>query len=328
MKKSLLALAVLGLSGAAMAQSAVTLYGVADGGYGRVKYGCATGPACKGQFIGAGLMNNGDSRVGVRGTEDMGGGLQAGFNFETGLSLDDGSTRGGGLSTGFWQRQANMWVGGQQWGKISLGRQFTPSYLANSMYELTGMANYTVVGNTYKFLGVTDRRAPSAFAYVSPTFAGVTAALAYVSRNDLPLPSKKDVWDGAVLYSGGPVSAGLGVNKLGRSKTNFQLGGKYAMDIGNGVGFAVAGSYTQASLPDSKAVRRGFGIGGSVSAYGFTGTVDLTRDTKNKWDVASKKYTNGLAEVKYALSKRTSVYGAYLRLDKTNNWGIGVHHNF
>jgi len=328
MKKSLLALAVLGLSGAAMAQSSVTLYGVADGGVGRVKYGCdAAKPGdCKTQFLGAGLMNNGDSRLGVKATEDMGGGLQAGINFETGLSLDDGSTRSvpppKGLSGGFWQRQANVSIGNpQQWGTIKLGRQFTPSYLANSMYELTGMANYTVVGNTYKFLGVTDRRAPSAFAYISPSFSGVTGAVGYVSRNDLGL--KKDVWDVAVLYGGGPISAGLGVNKLANSKTNYQLGGKY--DFGS---FAVAASYTSASRVNDKAIRRGFGLGGSATFGAFTGTLDLSRDIKNKWDANSKKYTNGLVEVKYALSKRTSVYGAYLRLDKTNNFGLGVHHNF
>jgi len=313
MKKSLVALAVLGLSGAAMAQSAVTLYGVADAGYGRVKYGCAANtPACKGQFIGAGLMNNGDSRVGVKGTEDMGGGMTASFNFETGLSLDDGSTRGA-----FWQRQANVAVGGA-WGTVKLGRQFTPSYLANSLYDLTGMANYAVVGNTYSYLGVGDRRVPSAFAYVSPTFSGVTAAVGYVTKNDLG--ANKAAWDAAVLYGNGPISAGLGVNKVVNSKTNYQLGGKY--DFG---GFAVAASYTQASN-QAKDVRRGLGLGGSATFGAFSVVLDLTRDLKNHW--GPKKYTNGVAEVKYAMSKRTSLYGAYLRLDKTNNYGVGIHHNF
>ncbi|MDR0274296.1 MAG: porin [Burkholderiaceae bacterium] len=316
MKKSLVALAVLGLSGVAMAQSNVTLYGVADAGVGRAK----SSGDLKTHFLGAGLMNNGDSRVGVKGTEDMGGGLQAGFNFETGLSLKDGAATAGGLSNGFWQRQANVFVGGP-WGAVKLGRQFTPSYLANSTYELTGEANYTVVGNTYKWVGVTDRRAPSAFAYVSPTLSGVTAAVGYITKKDLGL--SKDVWDAAVLYGNGPISAGFGVNKLGNSKTNYQLGGKY--DFG---GFAVAASYTSASLPESKAVRRGFGLGGSATFGAASVVVDLSRDTKNAWDASRKKYTNGLVEGKYALSKRTSLYAAYLRLDKQNNWGLGLHHNF
>ena len=324
MKKSLVALAVLGLSSVAMAQSAVTLYGVADAGVGKInKNVTGINNSGKWEFMGAGLMNNGDSRLGVKGTEDMGGGLNAGFNFETGLSLDNGATRGGFLSGGFWQRQANVWVGGA-WGTVKLGRQFTPSYLANSMYDLTGMANYAVVGNTYGYLGVTDRRAPSAFAYVSPTFSGVTAAVGYVTKRDLG--TSKDVWDAAVLYSNGPISAGLGVNKVSNSKTNYQLGGKY--DFG---GFAVAASYTSASQPESKAVRRGFGLGGSATFGAFSAVLDLSRDTKNQWASGlgtNKKYTNGVVEVKYALSKRTSLYGAYLRLDKTNNYGLGLHHNF
>jgi predicted porin len=322
MKKSLIALAVMGLSGVAMAQSAVTLYGVADAGLGKTAGG-------KTHFIGAGLTNNGDSRVGVRGTEDLGGGLSAGFNFETGLSLNDGSTRSGnypgGLvapgANGFWQRQANMWLSGG-WGTFKMGRQFTTTYLASSMYELTGLANYSVLNNTYANLGVLDRRAPSAFAYVSPSFSGLTAAIAYVNKNDLSWAAlSKDAWDAALLYSGGPISAGLGINKLGNSKTNFQLGGKY--NFGN---FALAASYTSASKPDDKAVRRGFGLGGSATFGAFTATLDLTRDTKNEW--GPKKYTNGVAEVKYALSKRSFVYADYLRLNNTNNWGIGLHHSF
>jgi len=315
----------MGLAGAAMAQSSVTLYGVADAGIGRVKINAMTGAKTNGktEFIGAGLMNNGDSRVGLRGTEDLGGGMSAGFNFETGFSLDNGATTGGGLSSGFWQRQANVFVGGG-WGTIKLGRQFAPSYLANSTYELTGMANYTVVGNTYRWLGLTDRRAPSAFAYVSPNFSGLTAAVGFITKNDLKALNPaitKDAWDVALLYSGGPISAGLGVNKLANSRTNYQLGGKY--NFGQ---FAVAASYTEATQVNNKAKRRGFGLGGSATFGAFSATLDFTRDTKNNW--TAKKYTNGVGEVKYALSKRTFLYGAYMRLDKTNNWGVGLHHSF
>lgn len=318
MKKSLVALAVLGLSGAAMAQSSVTLYGTADAGIGRTPYNTLH---ARTHFMGAGLMNNSDSNLGVRGSEDLGGGSTVGFNFETGLSLNDGSTRAGGLSGGFWQRQANMWIGGQ-WGTVKLGRQFTPSYLATTTYELTKGANYSVLGNTYKYLGVTDKRVPSAFAYISPTFSGLTAAVGFITKADLGLPSDKNAWDAALLYAGGPISAGLGVNKLGDSKTNYQLGGKYNFADQ----FALSVSYTQATLPDSTARRRGFGLGGSWTAGAFSATLDLTRDTKNDW--TAKKYTNGVAELKYSLSKRTFVYGAYLREDKTNNYGLGIRHNF
>ena len=316
MKKSLIALAVLGLSGAAMAQSSVTLYGVADAGIGKIEAGSgladpANDASDKTEFISGSMMNNGTSRLGVRGVEDLGGGLKAGFQFETGLDLDNG-----GNSGAFWSRQANIWLGGN-WGTVKLGRQFTPSYLTTSTFELTGAALYSVLANTYKFAGI-GRRANSAFTYMTPNFGGFTGALAYVTKTDLATP--KAAYDLGLMYANGPIGVGVSVNKFSTSKTNYQAGAKYS--FGN---FALAGSYTQASN-EAKAVRRGFGIGGSANFGAFTVTLDLTRDTKNEW--TGKKYTNGVVEAKYALSKRTFVYGAFLRLDSTNNYGIGVRHNF
>ena len=316
MKKSLIALAVLGLSGAAMAQSSVTLYGVADAGIGKIEAGSGLAKpendaSDKTEFISGSMMNNGTSRLGVRGVEDLGGGLKAGFQFETGLDLDNG-----GSSGAFWSRQANVWLGGN-WGTFKLGRQFTPSYLAGTTYELTGDALYSVLVNTYNYAGI-GRRANSAFTYMTPSFGGFSAALAYVTKTDLGLP--KDAWDLGLMYKNGPIGVGLSANKVANSKTNYQLGGKY--NLGN---FALAASYTQAS-DQAQLRRRGFGVGASANFGAFTATLDLTRDTKNEW--TGKKYTNGVAELKYALSKRTFVYGAFLRLDDTNNYGIGVRHNF
>ena len=160
MKKSLIALAVLGLSGAAMAQSSVTLYGVADAGIGKIEAGSgladpANDASDKTEFISGSMMNNGTSRLGVRGVEDLGGGLKAGFQFETGLDLDNG-----GSSGAFWSRQANIWLGGN-WGTVKLGRQFTPSYLTTSTFELTGTANYSVLANTYNYAWISTGRTAS-----------------------------------------------------------------------------------------------------------------------------------------------------------------------
>lgn len=321
MKKSLIALAVLGLSGAAMAQSSVTLYGVADAGIGKIEAGSGLAAPLndasdKTEFISGSMMNNGTSRLGVRGVEDLGGGLKAGFQFETGIDLDEGGTSTGGPGGGFWGRQANVWLGGN-WGTFKLGRQFTPSYLTTATYELTGTANYSVLANTYNYAGV-GSRANSAFAYVTPNMGGFSAAVAFVSKNDLG--TNKNAWDLGLMYNNGPIGVGLSANKVANSKTNYQLGGKY--NLGN---FALAASYTQAS-DQAQLRRRGFGVGASANFGAFTVTLDLTRDTKNEW--TGKKYTNGVVEAKYALSKRTFVYGAFLRLDDTNNYGIGVRHNF
>ncbi|MCL1961438.1 MAG: porin [Desulfovibrionaceae bacterium] len=344
MKKSLIALAVLGLSGAAMAQSAspcqniympcaatgassVTLYGKADAGLGKIANGglkttpsdtATTGDnSNKTQFLSGSTMNAFDSRVGVRGVEDMGGGLRAGYWFETGLDLNNGAQ----ANPTFWARIAHMWIGGD-WGTVRLGRQYAPSYLTTLAYDLTTTANYSVLGTTYKYVTL-GPRINSGFSYFSPTFNGLTGAVAFVSKNDCPTANcGKNAWDAALMYAMGPVNVGASVNKLSGGKTGYQLGGKY--DFGN---FLVAASYNQsAQLANVKAVRRGFELGGTAKFGAFSVTLDLTRDTKNDW--GGKKYTNGLLELKYSLSKRTFLYGAYLRSDKTNNYGIGIDHNF
>lgn len=335
MKKSLIALAVLGLSGAAMAQSSVTLYGVADAGIAKIKSG-GSDSSNKTEFSSHSTMNNGNSRVGLRGVEDLGGGLKAGFQFETGIDLDNGAADGT-----FWARQANVWLGGN-WGTLKLGRQFTPSYLATGVYELTGTANYSAVTNTYNIAGI-GFRADSALAYVTPDMGGFSAAVAYVTKTDLSASiagASKAAYDLALMYNNGPIAAAASANKVGDGKTNYQVGAKYSFS-----NFALAASYTSSSnasplvknssgnwIPNAafKAVRRGFSLGGAANFGAFSLALDVTRDTKNESEpgIKGKKYTNGVVEAKYALSKRTFVYGAYLRLDGDNNYGLGIRHNF
>ena len=311
MKKSLIALAVLGLSSAAMAQSSVTLYGVADAGVGKVKSATNDG-SNKTEFLSGSLMNNGNSRIGVRGVEDLGGGLKAGFNFESGLDLDNGDHLGSG--GGFWGRNANLWLGGN-WGTFKMGRSLTPSFYGAAVWELTGAANYSVVGNTFGY--VNSLRNNSQFSYKTPDLGGFSAELGYILKPDNGDRAK---WDVNAIYANGPIGVGLSANKTKGTSTNYAIGGKYSFS-----NFALAASYTNVNNA-ANARRRGFGIGGTATFGAFALTVDLTRDTKNEW--TGKKYTNGVVEAKYALSKRTFVYGAFLRLDSTNNYGIGVRHNF
>ncbi|HBY59553.1 MAG TPA: porin, partial [Solibacterales bacterium] len=90
MKKSLLALALLGAFGAASAQSSVTLYGIADVNVQRSdpKAGTASDPQAT---TGVASGYQAGSRLGVRGTESLGGGLNAIFTLELGYNIDDGS---------------------------------------------------------------------------------------------------------------------------------------------------------------------------------------------------------------------------------------------
>ena len=101
MKKTLIALAAVAATGAAFAQSSVTLYGVADIGLAKTnKAGLGYGNDSL-QATANGTLNNGNSRLGVRGVEDLGGGLKASFNFEQGINLANGAT-----DAVTWQRAA------------------------------------------------------------------------------------------------------------------------------------------------------------------------------------------------------------------------------
>lgn len=315
MKKSLIALAVLGASGFAMAQSSVTLYGVADVGLVKAagqttQMGSSTG------------LNNGTSRLGVMGVEDLGGGLKTGFNFEHGLSLENGA---GNLSGGqMWSRAANLWVGGN-WGTFLMGRTLNPTFWGIATWELTGAANYSVVGTTYGFGGTDGPRSSSMFMYTTPNISGFSGTLGYVFKGDRADDNAR--WDLNVKYANGPVAVALTANKSQTQKTSWSLGGNYKFGQ-----FIVAASYNDFQrdrTATGDTYRRGFSIGGTALFGPASVTLDLTRDSKNVFaGVSGKKYTNALLEGKYSLSKRTFVYADYLRLDSTNNYGVGLRHNF
>lgn len=322
MQKHWIALALIGTSAAAFGQSSVTLYGIADAGIGKARIDGDT----KANLISGSTMNNLVSRIGVRGVEDLGGGLKVGFAFETGLTLEDGSTYSGGNGGGFWGREANLWLGGP-WGTFKMGRAYAPADLAAWAWDLTGLANYNVVENMFLDVG-TDYRNNSQFSYRTPKWGGLSAELAYVLRHDhvdrSGAPDGRSKWDLNLIYASGPLSAAFDINKLSGQKANYALGAKY--DFG---GFAVAGSFVDARTLErgdgSFGKRRGFTLGAQARWDAFALTLDLGRDTRNS---AGKKYTNGLLEAKYHLSKRTRLYAAYLRLDGLNNYGLGLQHSF
>ncbi len=329
--KTLIAFSTLATA-TAFAQSSVTLYGAADAGIGKIQ-SPALGPndaSNKTQMTSGSLLNNTTSNIGFAGQEDLGGGTKAGFNFETNLDLEDGSNLTGGA--GFWARQARLWMQGP-WGTFQMGRTYNPSFLALVGWQLTAAANYSVVGDTFNWGGGGTLpagiiRQSSLIGYQTPNMSGFGVNMAYVMKNDNLIPSAanpqgtaRSKWDVAATYVSGPLVAALTANRVQDSSTSFALGGKYK--IGQ---FAVAASYHNAVNINSNGVRRGFSLGGQGTFGLATFTLDLTRDTKNEW--AGKKFTNALAEARYSLSKRTFVYAAYLHLDNTNSYGVGVRHNF
>jgi predicted porin len=139
MKKTLLALAALAASSAAFAQSYVTLYGVMDASVESVK-GAHTVTRVSSD-------NLSSSRIGVKGSEDLGGGTKANFNLESAVKSDTGANGGG--STRFWDRAAWVSLAGG-FGELRLGRTDTP---IGDIAEIEGPARW--IDATAKLLGVT-----------------------------------------------------------------------------------------------------------------------------------------------------------------------------
>ena len=102
MKKSLIALAVLAASGAAMAQSSVSLYGIVDAAYGQVKVTDGVNTAKTTGMFDGGANGIGDSRWGLRGSEDLGNGLKANFNLEQGIDALAARSRTVDVEAQFW----------------------------------------------------------------------------------------------------------------------------------------------------------------------------------------------------------------------------------
>ncbi|CAN7609726.1 porin [Variovorax sp. LjRoot290] len=143
MKKSLVALAALAVAGVASAQSSVTLFGVVDAaisGYSNKSENVGFPTLANPFFVDSikasrtALTNSGynSSRIGFRGTEDLGGGLAASFWLEAPISNDDGQT---GIST-FRRRSTVSLSGG--FGEVRLGRDYTPTFWNDTVFDPFG----------------------------------------------------------------------------------------------------------------------------------------------------------------------------------------------
>lgn len=230
MQKKIIALAVAGLmSGAAFAQSNVTIYGVADGYYGRLS---ADGKQSNNVFNSGGLSG---SRLGFRGAEDLGGGMKAVFEYELAFNLDNtgttaeaiNSTSAGNGITG--TRQSYVGLGGG-FGTFVLGRLQTPGYyvgkfdaLASSTISpqavLVGKAGWTIAPSN-------NGRVNNSVAYMSPNFSGFSAVAAYGSGEETTLDAEKESVLGLGLnYSNGPIDVGYVYHRVANvGANNFAVG--------------------------------------------------------------------------------------------------------
>lgn len=324
MKKSLIALAAVAASGAAMAQSSVTLYGVVDTSVGYVK----------GEESVSGLLNNGaaTSRLGFRGVEDLGNGLKAEFVLEGAVNPDDGSAGANGSFD--FKRQSTVGLSGE-FGQVRLGRALTASYNAVSRYDVFGTVglgstlawNKYVQAKTPTGTALYNNRANNMISYYSPKFAGFGVGIDYGFGEQEKNKTARYVGIGAT-YDNGPLSLGLGYDKQnnglqadpaeagsGLDAKTWQLGGSYDFAVVKLAAFYKETKYTQISTNGSDKLKTwNLGVSAPVGAAG----VVKASYNNYKWSDSSEKAQQFSLGYVHSLSKRTALYGTYSYLKNKN----------
>ncbi|WP_302997079.1 porin, partial [Turicimonas muris] len=324
MKKSLIALAVLGASSVAFAASNVTLYGVVDGGVVVSKAKKADGTVVR-----ASSGFDSGPRWGLKGVEDLGNGYSVGFQLEQGFNLDTGTTANGWQNkdgdTGTFNRESRLYVQGG-FGTLSFGRFGSLASGAGSQTILTGWqfgTSYEDTGSWTKY-GKGNSRINNAISYVSPAFGGVTLHAMYsngTQKDDerwsdnhhyygLGLKAKAGAFDGVVIFEATDAKGTDSVKGTAYKNPAYSVtaGGNYNL------GVATLSAIYQYAWSSDTYKQNAFGLSTAVPAFGGTaklGTKFVFGKDEAKAAGEEDKY-NGWsinAAYSYPLSKRTYAYG-------------------
>jgi len=295
MQKKLIALAVAGLVAApAMAQSNVTIYGLVDVGVSHRSNNIAPNVGSK-FSVDSGIQSG--NRLGFKGTEDLGGGLKAGFVLETGFGIEQPEFRGGQP----FGRQAFVTLSGG-FGTLAVGRVYTPQFNLLSAVDPFGFGTVGQMNNIY----ATDVRVDNTVAYISPNFSGLTVTAAYVNHLTGAETAGNDndvrVYALSPVYRNGPLMIGLNYHKI-----DPQTAGAASLNV-----WDLAGSYN-------------FGVAKVAAAYGSR-EVNAT-DNRNSWmlgvTVPVSAAGQVLASYNYAKLDRAGTAND----PKSTQWAVGYVHS-
>ena len=345
MKKTQLAAALCGViaaaaAGAANAQSNVSLYGVLDGG---LSYVNNVGGSKN--FTTADGLQSGN-RWGLKGSEDLGGGLSTIFTLENGFNLTNGGLGQGSREFG---RQAFVGLSSKSFGSVTIGRQYDSvvdyvSGLTSAKQFATKLgAHVGDVDNLYNSFRVNN-----SIKYTSANYAGFTFGGLYGFSNQANNGAgsgfaNNRAWSLGASYANGPFKFGIGYLEVGTPNLSTNTGGAvngdysgdfYSAKIGSAtVGvdkqrvFATGGSYkfgpaNVGFVYSNTQLKYIGGTGARVSNYELNGTYNLTpalllglsytyTDASTRSATLanlSPKYHQINAAADYLLSKRTDVY--------------------
>ena len=310
MKKTSLAIALLSLLPlAAQAQTSVTVYGVADASIGR-EDSDAPGVGSR-TVVSSGTQST--SRIGFRGTEDLGNGLKALFNIEAGVALDNGAADAAGL----FQRRAVVGLQGS-FGTVTVGREYSPISIVILASDPLGHGFY---GSSLAGFGTlrATRRLSNSVNYKSEAISGFTGMATYSAGERTPSDPSGDLVGGALEYRNGPVYLAGGYHRVERLAT----GDDKELAFGAGVNFGafdLRGSYMEADPEGPNNEFRHYIVGGSFTAGAnkfFLAAHQQRLETGARGKGFSLAYT-------YTLSKRTNLYTSYARVNNngTGNFGL------
>ena len=345
----------------AHAQSSMTLYGVLDLTFGSYQYAGTEGSADNAHTTKVDGNQMITSYVGFKGTEDLGGGLKAGFVLESFLRPDIGAAgrndaSGSTLADNFWNRAANVWLQGSL-GKLTLGRQINLLYSQVISYNPFGGAFGLSPAVRLTFGKWGNDRGDSgwsnAVGYSSPAMAGFTV-MGQAQAGESATKSERSSYGLGAAYVAGPFSASLAWQTVRsaeapKNPATWPLGARQTFGLASAsfdAGFAkFFGQYGQ--FED-----RGFGTASMFTTLGQLGaSVPVTAagkvllsvgQSKEKpidgGTVVRAKHTIATLAYDHWLSKRTDLYVA-LMSDKEDratgvefksgvSYAVGMRHAF
>jgi general bacterial porin, GBP family len=286
----------------------VTLFGVVDVGIESAKGG-------SGSVLRVASGQAQSSRWGIRGTEDLGGGLKANFWLENGFAVDTGAL---GDSTRLFQRRATVGLSGN-WGSIDAGRWFRPE--ARAVFDMDPFDAGGVASPPDSWSSTTFR-AENQIQYETPNFGGVVGRLMYAFGETANNGAAKRDIGGSLHYRGGPVYVAYAYDELGNAAGTDKrkwhtIGGNYDLGVAKIYGAFRTRKEASAAL-DERSYWLGVAVPlGAVTLRGTVGKVD-DRTAPNK-DASGF----GLG-AEYAFSKRTDTYFRFGRVSNKNGATFSV----
>lgn len=323
--KRLFAAGVGGLLGfGAQAQTNVTLYGVVDAG---VEYVSHAGSDGAGSMYRVSSGNSAGSRWGLRGTEDLGGGLRGIFVLESGLHVDTGTTTLGGRLFG---RQAFIGIAGP-WGQVTLGRQNNTLFDFFVPLDPSRYKPYSLLAHDAHFAG----RADNAIKYTGK-FGGLTVSGLYSTGYDATIAAGSEVpgaprvgqeMGAGAYYTTGDFGMALVYDQ--RRGTSVATAGnlerRYAAGLiyTSGPFTAVAGyRHLQGGLTSPGFRSNLYWLGGAYAIQpALTLHAGIYRTDRRASDDDAMSYT---LQAVYSLSKRTDVYLNASYMDNKGRSSLGV----